>query len=120
MILRILILLLFAVTVSAEPFLTSDSDSDAVGWKVEFPAIELIVEGSTVDGAIWWDIGTWDRETYGTGWFDGSASFSQTYEVIDQTSFLSSSVFIYTGSSPFKLKIPKGVAPKGYKAIGQK
>ena len=117
MILRILILLLFATVASAEPYLTCDPEPDADGYVLTFTDVELVVEAPTVEGAIWWDMATW---THGHGWFDGRASFTQSYEVIDGTTFLSTEVTVRTGSSPFRMKIPNKKAPANYKVLGQK
>ena len=117
---RILILatlmLCFVGQAFAGPFLSCDPNTDATGYELEFKDISLTITGDTVNGAIAYDLGTW---VAGHGWFNGLARFTVSYEVVDETTLLSTSVAIRSESSAFRLKIPKTGAPNNYKAVGE-
>ena len=111
-----LLMLCFAGQAFAGPFLSCDPNTDATGYELEFQDMPLTITGDTVNGAIAYDLGTW---TAGHGWFNGLARFTVSYEVVDETTNLSTSMAIRSESSAFRLKIPNTNAPKNYKAVGE-
>ena len=112
----LLIFCLFVGQAFAGPFLSCDPNADATGYELEFRDISLTITGDTVNGAIAYDLGTW---VAGHGWFNGLARFTVSYEVVDETTNLSTSVTIPSESSAFRLKIPKTGATNNYKAVGE-
>ena len=107
------IFLLLCGFAHAEPFLICDAQNDATDYILNFPTISLIIVNPTeADGSIKYDLATWPAAS---GWFDGTAKFTGSYEIVDETTGNVSTIETESDPSPFRLRIPNNIKPANYK-----
>ena len=109
--LLVLAILAIAVTASADPFLTSDTQ-DGVEEHLFVCGDYSIVIPANPDGSVWWDFATW---VGGFGWFDCTVKSRASYEVEDVATGNITSVVRESETAEVRIKIPKVGSNAGYR-----
>jgi len=116
MIKKVLIAIFAVVCLStatyAKPFLSCDSQVGVTQYKIETPVqLGVITHWERIvpaleGGVLMWDLGGATGWPHGKGLFDGTVSAGGNWEVVDVVTEVKTTVFEYSESSDFTIKVP--------------
>jgi len=106
----VLAMMAMAVSVSAEPFVTSDPQAGVVDHVFTCGAYSVITP-ATADGSFMWDFANWPGSH---GWFDCTVKARDSYEVEDVATGTITSVVRESTPAQLRIKIPKAGSNAGY------
>ena len=108
----VLAILAMAVSVSAEPFVTSDAQEGVEQHLVECGTIYTATFPANPDGSLMWDLALWPG---GVGWFDCTVKAQNSYEVEDVATGVITKATRTSDPTDVRIKIPNNQSNAGYK-----
>ena len=107
----ILAVLVFAVPAMTQPYITADPQTDASKYRMRMKVKDSAtwgdwVEAPPVDNRLLFDI-----SGVPTNHYDGEAQAGAEWELTDMTGMITTTVYAWSASAPFLLKVKRGNAP---------